>query len=185
VAAFGAFGYELDFGELSPAERRAVKEQIAFYKAHRRTFQYGKLEIIEADRKNRAVWKVTGEDEIFVGFFQSHASACPARDVLRVPGLDPNKEYTVTTVKQYLRIGRFGSLIKHLVPFSVNADGFLVRTVERHFEMTDGREEYICRGDALAEGINLAMQYEGTGYADTLRILGDFGSNIYHIKERS
>ena len=185
VAAFGAFGYELDFGELTPAERRAVKEQIAFYKEHRRTFQYGKLEILETDRKNRAVWKVTGEDEIFVGFFQSHASACPARDVLRIPGLDPNKEYTVTTVKQYLRIGRFGSLIKHLVPFSVNADGFLVRTVERHFEMTDGREEYICRGDALAEGINLAMQYEGTGYADTLRILGDFGSNIYHIKERS
>ena len=185
VAAFGAFGYELDFGELTPAERRAVKEQIAFYKAHRRTFQYGKLEILETDRKNRAVWKVTGEVEIFVGFFQSHASACPARDILRIPGLDPNKEYTVTTVKQYLRIGRFGSLIKHLVPISLNADGFIVRTVERNFEMTDGREEYICRGDALAEGINLAMQYEGTGYADSLRILGDFGSNIYHIKERS
>lgn len=184
VASFGVLGYELDFGELTPAELKAIKEQIEFYKAHRRTLQYGKLEILKADRKTRAVWQITGESERVSGFFQTHAPACPPRDILRSPGLDPHKEYSLTSVKQHLRIKRFGSLIKHLVPFSIKADGFLVRTVDRHFEMTDGKEEYTVFGDALAEGINLQMRYEGTGYSDKLRILGDFGSNLYMIKEK-
>ena len=184
VAAFGVLGYELDFTELTQGDLRAIKEQIAFYKAHRRTFQYGKLEILETERKNRAVWQVTGEGERFVGFFQSHAPACPERDILRSPGLLPEREYAVKTVKQYLRIKRFGALIKHLVPFSIKTDGLLVREVDKRFQMTDGAEEYFAFGDTLKEGINLQMQYEGTGYSDKLRILGDFGSNLYHIKER-
>ena len=27
------------------------------------------------------------------------------------------------------------------------------------------------------------MQYEGTGYNDKIRLLGDYGSNLYLIKE--
>ncbi len=184
VSAFGVLGYELDFTELTPAELKAIKEQIAFYKAHRRTFQYGMLEIVETERKNRAVWQVTGDEERFIGLFQSHAPACPKRDILRSPGLLPKTEYSVKTVKQYLRIKRFGALIKHLVPVNIKTEGLLVRTVDRHFEMTDGIEEYIVSGAALDEGINLNMQYEGTGYSESLRILGDFGSNLYMIKEK-
>ncbi len=185
VAAFGVLGYELDFGELTPAELKSIKEQIAFYKEHRRAFQYGKLEILKTNRNNRAVWQVTGDNERFVGFFQSHAHACPERDILRSPGLDKDKEYTVTTVKQYLRVKRFGGLIKHITPIYLKPDGFILRTADKYFQMTDGKEEYTVFGDALAEGINLEMQYEGTGYSDKLRILGDYGSNLYHIKERT
>ena len=36
----------------------------------------------------------------------------------------------------------------------------------------------------LSEGINLAMQYEGSGYDPALRILGDYGSSLYLIKEK-
>ena len=49
--------------------------------------------------------------------------------------------------------------------------------------MIDGMEEYIASGKALKVGIGLAMQYEGTGYNENLRMLGDFGSDIYLIEE--
>jgi alpha-galactosidase len=49
--------------------------------------------------------------------------------------------------------------------------------------MKDGKEKYVASGAALEEGINLAMQYEGSGYVPELRVLGDFGSNMYIINE--
>ncbi len=183
VAVFGVLGYELDFGELTPSEMKTIKEQIAFYKEHRRTFQYGKIKILETERKNRAVWQIDGVGESFVGSFQSHVSACPERDMLRVSGLSPEKEYTLKTVDQPLRIKRFGGLIKHIMPIYLKPDGFILRTADKYYQLKDGSEEYTVFGDALSEGINLAMQYEGTGYSDKIRILGDFGSNLYHIKE--
>jgi len=183
VAAFGVLGYELDFSELTPKECKEIKEQIAFYKEHRRTFQYGRLLKVALLKENQRSFQIEGEDEIIAGLYQTHAPACPARDVLRIPYADKDTECTVTTVSQYLRIKRFGGLIKHLVPFGINSEGFLVRTVDRHLSLTDGAEKYVCRGDVLNIGINLAMQYEGTGYNDKLRILGDFGSNLYIIKK--
>ncbi len=183
VAAFGVLGYELDFGELTPHERREIKEQIAFYKKHRRTFQYGKLNFVKSEKTNQILWQIKGDDEIFAGIYQRHQTSCPERDILRVPLCDAYKEYLVESVKQYLRIGRFGSLIKHITPVALRADGFIVRVADRHFAMTDGKEFYKCSGRALRAGIGLAMQYAGTGYHEKLRILGDFGSNIYHIKE--
>jgi alpha-galactosidase len=183
VAAFGVLGYELDFNELTPREQKEVREQIAFYKAHRRTLQYGRLFRPSRDGKNKLSWQIKGEGEIIAGEFQHFFSSCPPRDRLRVPLAAPDKKYTVTSKPQDLRIKRFGSLIKHLVPFNIKADGFLVRTVDRHFALTDGTEHYTVRGDALNFGINLEMQYEGTGYSDKLRIYGDFGSGIYVIKE--
>ncbi|MBQ8583844.1 MAG: alpha-galactosidase [Clostridia bacterium] len=184
VAAFGVLGYELDFGELTPRERKEVKAQIAFYKAHRRTLQYGRLYRPCRDGRNKLSWQVLGDGEIIAGEFQHFFSSCPPRDRLRVPLASPDKQYTVDTKPQDLRIRRFGSLIKHLVPFDIKADGFLVRTVDRHFALTDGREHYTVRGDALNYGINLEMQYEGTGYSDKIRIYGDFGSGIYVISEK-
>lgn len=183
VSAFGVLGYELDLGELTPHERREIAEQIEFYKAHRHTFQYGKLKIVKCEKPHQISWQIASDGEIIAGLFQSHAPACDVRDTLRVPDADPNKTYTVESVKQYLRIRRFGSLIKHVSPVALRADGFILRTVDRHFAMTDGRECYTVSGRALREGINLAMQYEGAGYHGDLRILGDFGSNLYLITE--
>ena len=63
-------------------------------------------------------------------------------------------------------------------------DGLILRTVNKYYAMRDGVEYYTASGAALDEGINLAMQYEGSGYDPNLRILGDFGSNLYLIKEK-
>ena len=183
VAAFGVLGYELDFAELTPDERRQVKEQIAFYKEHRRTFQYGSLKKVKLKNPEQISWQINSDKETIAGIYQKYKAACPGRDRLDVPGLEPDKLYDVESRDQYLRISKFGGLIKHIVPIHLNPSGFILRTVNKYFSMKDGKEKYVASGAALEEGINLAMQYEGSGYDPGLRILGDFGSNMYIINE--
>ena len=184
VAAFGVLGYELDFGELTSAERRQVKEQIAFYKAHRRVFQYGQMRKVKLKNPDEISWQINSKEETIAAIYQKYKTACPGRDRLDVPGLDPEKLYTVESNDQFLRIKRFGGLIKHITPIYLKPDGFILRTVDKFFAMKDGKETYTASGALLSEGINLAMQYEGSGYDPNLRILGDYGSSLYIIKEK-
>ncbi|MBQ7915286.1 MAG: alpha-galactosidase, partial [Firmicutes bacterium] len=183
VAAFGVLGYELDFGELTPDERRQIKEQIAFYKAHRHTFQYGRIVRNTLADGTRETWQMSCEDEIIAGIYNLSYHTSPGRDFLPIYDAQKGKRYTMDSVKQSLRISRFGSLIKHVVPITLKADGFIMRTVDKFYAMTDGQEHYECSGEALQSGIPLAMQYSGTGYNPTIRVLGDWGSTLYLIKE--
>ena len=182
VAALAPLGYELDFAELTPDEQKQIKAQIEFYKAHRKTFQQGRL-VQLGGREGQVCRQIIGDGEIIACIYRTHTPAVPERDILRVPYADPTKTYKVTRVEQRLRIKRFGSLIKHITPIHIKPDGFILRTVDRHFSLVDGREEYECSGLALRAGIGLNMQYEGTGYHPDLRILGDFGSDMYLITE--
>ena len=184
VAAFGVLGYELDFRELTYAERQQVKEQVAFYKAHRRTFQRGQLKKVKNKRSDEITWQISSSDETMAAIYQKYKVACPGRDRLNVIDLNPDTLYTVESRDQSLRISRFGGLIKHIVPVSLRGDGFIIRFANKYFAMKDGKENYVASGAALEEGINLAMQYEGSGYDPNLRILGDFGSSLYIIKEK-
>ena len=183
VAAFGVLGYELDLSELTPAEMRQIKKQIEFYKANRRVFQYGSLRKVKLKNFDEISWQIAKDGTTVVGLYQKYKTACPGRDLLNVPHLDEDKLYTIESNEQYLRISRFGGLIKHITPVHLKPDGFILRTANKYFAMKDGAESYTASGAALREGINLAMQYEGSGYDPNLRILGDFGSSLYIIKE--
>ena len=182
VATFGVLGYELDFGELTPDERRQIKRQIAFYKAHRKTLQYGRLACVDAG-KERAGWQISRSDETIAAIYNLEYHTSPARDTLRVLGTEKDATYTVKTVEQRLKISRFGSLIKHVFPITVKADGALMRFVNAHFSMKDGVETYTVTGAGLESGIPLAMQYSGSGYHKDLRLLGDWGSTLYLIEK--
>ena len=183
VAAFGVLGYELDLSELTPAEMRQIKKQIEFYKANRRVFQYGSLRKVKLKNSDEISWQIAKDGTTVAGLYQKYKTACPGRDRLNVPHLDEDKLYTIESNEQYLRISRFGGLIKHITPVHLKPDGFILRTANKYFAMKDGAESYTASGAALREGINLAMQYEGSGYDPNLRILGDFGSSLYIIKE--
>ena len=184
VAAFGVLGYELDFSELTPAERKHIKYQIEYYKAHRRIFQYGQFKKVKLKNPEEISWQITLGGESFAAIYQKCKDSCPGRDRLDVPGLDPDKLYSIQSRRQFLRIRRFGGLVKHITPIYLKPDGFILRTVDRYFAMVDGGESYTASGAMLSEGINLAMQYEGSGYDPGLRILGDYGSSLYFIKEK-
>ena len=182
VATFGVLGYELDFGELTPDERRQIKRQIAFYKAHRKTLQYGRFARVDAGAE-REIWQISRENECVAGIYNLSYHTSPARDTLRVLNLAENETYTVKTVEQRLKIARFGSLIKHVFPVSLKADGAILRFANRHFSMKDGVESYTVSGKGIAGGIPLAMQYSGTGYHPSLRLQGDWGSTLYLLEK--
>lgn len=182
VACFGCLGYEMDLKYLSPEEKKEIKEQIAFYKKHRKVFQYGRFTRIRDARgkENKVIWQSTSNDGsiALTGFFQTQAAAAESDDKLIVTGLRAGR-YIVRTRPQRLFIERFGGLVKHILPVELNPDGFVLRMANRFYSLTDCVEEYECSDKALKAGIPLKSQFMGTGYNKNVRMLGDFGSNIY------
>ena len=191
VACFGCLGYEMDLRFLSPIEKREIKDQIAFYKEHRKTFQYGIFERLPvpvpvkpdpSKSLDKKIWICRGKSEVMAGFFQTLAGIGEEPDTLRISGLDSETKYQVTTHPQRLYIKRFGSLVKHLLPVTLNPDGFILRAVNRFYALIDCVESYECRGNVLASGILLNNQFMGSYYNNKTRLLGDYGSSLYTIK---
>ncbi len=185
VACFGCLGYEMDLKYLTRVERKEIKEQIAFYKAHRKTFQYGRFSRLPAMKENKTHWQCTAADgsEAVAGFFQTQTQASEGYDCLPLTGLDADSRYSVSTRPQSLFIKRFGGLVKHILPVSLDPEGLILRTVGRFYRLTDCVESYECSGDMLNAGIRLNNQFIGSYYNEHTRLLGDFGSNLYVIKK--
>ena len=184
VAAFGCLGYELDLRYLTPKEQEEIKNQILFYKEHRALLQYGRFRRVQSHKKNKVLWQVTdtcGQNAIS-GFFQTMTEAAESSDWLTVKGLSPETMYQVQTKDQFLYIRRFGGLIKHVAPVDLDPNGMILRTVNKRFTMQDSVEKYVVPGQALEMGIWINDQFIGTGYNGQLRLLGDFGSQLYVIQ---
>jgi len=101
VAFFGVFGYELDPTGLSDEERREVRAQIAFYKAHRELFQYGRFVRLRSPFEgdgNETAWSAVASDRrrAVVGFYRVLNRPVPGPDRLRLRGLDPVASYRVS-----------------------------------------------------------------------------------------
>lgn len=181
VAAFGCLGYEMDLKTLSPVQRREVKRQIAFYKEKRSLFQYGDFLRGEGGKPNQTVWHCVRADggEAVSGFFQGQARAADGFDRLRFTGLAPDARYRVRTLPQSLFLSRFGDLIKHVLPAWLSPCGWALRLAGRHFCLNDCVETYEATGEALMGGVLLNDQFIGSGYNEHIRLLGDYGSNLY------
>ncbi len=181
VAAFGVLGYELDLKYLTGLQKKEIREQIAFYKEHRRTFQYGRFSRFDPRKANKIGWQTVARDgsEAVSGFFQTLATANEGYDTLRVTGLDPARRYTVTTRPQYLYLDRFGELLKHILPVTLDPNGPVIRTAGKVYHLTDCVETYQATGALLAAGVMLDNQFMGSGYNEHTRLLGDFGSALY------
>lgn len=183
VAAFGCLGYELDLRHLTPKELEEIRNQIAFYKEQRQLLQYGIFRRVQTHKKNKVLWQVAdlATGDVISGFFQTMTQAAEGSDWLTVKGLESMAMYRVRTKEQFLYIKRFGGLIKHVAPVDLNPNGVILREVNKRFTMQDGVEEYVVPGQALEMGIWLNNQFIGTGYDTKLRLLGDFGSQLYIV----
>ena len=182
VAFFGGFGLEFDLAHLLPVEEAELKETIAWYRAHRETFQFG------AFRRNRAEegavsWQVTGPDETIVALFHRLIHADPGYEWLHAEALAPDVLYTVESRRQALRVSQFGSLLKHVTPVELDPNGAVVRTADRHYRMVDASERYVCSGALLSSGLPLAQRFACTGRSEKIRLQGDFLSNLYVIRK--
>ena len=176
VSYFGCLGYELDLKHLLPVEVAEIKVQIAFYKQYRELFQYGKF------TRTKTGWQVSDGKMAIAGVFHTLVSAGPGYEQLRVSGLDREQMYTLRSLEQKIRVGQFGHLLKHVLPFSVSPNGILVHTADAHYAMPDGGEDMVASGAALQSGVMLAPLFRGTGYGKDQRNQGDYGSNVYVIE---
>ncbi len=185
VAAFGCLGYELDLKYLTKMEKEELAEQIAFYKEHRHTLQYGVYSRMDYPKDNKVQWQVCERDgsKAVTGFYQILAQAAEGYDYLRVSGLREEQKYRMETKPQKLYLERFGGLIKHVLPVKLNPDGMVLRMANQVYALQDCVEEYQGSGAMFASGVLLNNQFVGTGYNEQVRLLGDFGSNLYVTKE--
>lgn len=96
VAMSGVFGYELDLTQLSIAEKTEIKEQVNFYKQHRRLLQYGQfIRLKNPFEENDTAWMFVSEDqsEALVFYFRVLAEASAPLVILKLAGLDETTRY--------------------------------------------------------------------------------------------
>ena len=182
VASFGVLGYELNFDYLSPAERNEIKKQIEFYKEHRMLFQYGQL--IRHDKKDNThiTWQVEKNNCHMIAQFQTLAEASPSFEKLEVKRVNSDVLYRVHNFQQRLPLKRFGHLISHALPIKLNTNGFIMRQIGKYKMLDNALVDDIASGEILKKGLKLKQQFMGTYYNDQTRIIGDFGSMMYHIE---
>ena len=98
VAAFGAFGYELDLARLTEEERVMVREQIAFVKKYRKLIHTGDFYRLKSPFEgNIAAWMVVSQDkkQAIVAYFKILNDVnCEFRR-LSLKGLDEELLYEV------------------------------------------------------------------------------------------
>ena len=184
VACFGVLGYEIDITTMTKAEKKAVSEQIKFYKEHRQLFQTGIFSRIESD-DNYMIWQVTSEDkkEAIVLLYQRLAVPNAGSDCLRPVALLEDELYEVSARKQYISIRQFGNLVNQVSPVPITNDGLIQSAVNKFYMLESEKEQYQAYGDMLMNaGIKLKQQFAGTGYNEQTRVMGDFSSRLYVIR---
>lgn len=180
VSFFGNLGYELDLKHLLPTEEKEITSQIQFYKRYRRLFQFGAFARLQAE--DGVAWQVSGGNTCLAGLFHKLQYAAPPYEQLWLNGLQPEKQYSLVSREQLVRVGMFGSLVKHIVPVELNPNGFVLRTADRLYPMADGIERMTASGSALMSGVMLSPRFQGTGYHKDGRNQGDFCSNVYVVE---
>ena len=105
VAAFGVLGYELELKFMTHAEKKEIKEQIEFYKKHRKTLQYGVFRRFDERKANKRHWQISAPDgkEHICGHFQTLCTAAEGFDELPVSGLEPEAKYLVKAKPQKIQ----------------------------------------------------------------------------------
>jgi len=184
AACFGCLGYELDLKYLTPMEKKEIRGQIAFYKAHRAVLQYGRFYRLGGERPNRVFWQCVAQDRSrsVLSAFQTLTGASESGEILPVTGIAENAVYRLETRPQRIFLRRFGGLLKHILPFELNPDGPVLRLANRLYALTDCVERYEAGGGTLMQGVRLNCQFLGTGYSKSVRMLGDFGSSLYTLE---
>ena len=187
VASFGILGYELIFKEMDDLEKKHIIELIKIYKENREIFQYGSFSqnayILD---HNDIAWRVVSKDKTkeLVMHFNKLQLPDPKDTYLYTGGLKDETKYRIGVVMQHHNIKKFGSLINMVLPVHLNPNGNIVSFISRHRGLDSDKQEYIVNGSVLNKSaVILNSEWSGSGLNDAVRVMGDFGSKLYIIKE--
>ncbi|WP_261805703.1 alpha-galactosidase [Lapidilactobacillus luobeiensis] len=103
VAMSGMFGYELDLTKLTPAEKQAVKVQIATDQQYRALVQQGDFYRLSApETPAGCAWSFVAADrsEMLAFAFSELSQAQPAFQLIKFVGLDPQRQYQDQATRQ-------------------------------------------------------------------------------------
>lgn len=167
VAAFGVLGYELNLLELTEIEKKTIKNEIDYYKKHRKLLQFGQFYRLE-QRKGKELYMIADESltEGIIAYYQALQAPNPNKEKIKTYYLDNNKYYHIVSREQWIQEKDFGEHSKNLE--------------ERRVAI----ERFEAWGDHLNyAGFNLSEQTIHYQPGDTTRIIGDFGSRLYYISE--
>ncbi len=184
VAAFGSFGYECSFTEMSREEMAAVKAQIDLYKKYRHVLQYGRF---YRGRAYGNVWEwicVSEDKKTAVGMLcQKEMMPGEPRQYFTPKGLDENTKYHFYGRELKFNVKEFGSLINTAAPFHVRQDSLVHNVIARFVKMDSEKENYTSYGDTLMYGgVELAPAFVGTGFNEHVRYFPDYGSRLYFME---
>lgn len=186
VAVFGLLGYELDVTKLSNFEKKVIIKQIEYYKTHRKLLQYGRFNRINSPfNSNITTWMVSQGRQHIIGNYQKLQIPNEGFESIRVLGLDPDKDYNIVSREQYFNVKSFGDLINQVSPIKIKENGVVHQLVSDNYMFEANKESFEAGGDELMyAGLKLTHQFIGTGYNDSIRHMGDFGSRIYLLEEK-
>jgi len=186
ISAFGLLGYEFDITNITPFEEKVIKKQIAFYKEHRNLFQYGRFYRIKSpfETNNTAIAVVSKDKkEALLGLFKTLEQPNSGFEVIDMSMLDKNHTYRIRNREQYINLDTFGYLVKHALPIRLNPHGILFHMLNNRYLFAVEKEEKIIAGDILVNrGFIPKQNFIGSGINENVRLMGDFGSRIYHFK---
>ena len=188
VASFGVLGYELDLSKLTKFDEELIKRQVEYYKDYRHLFQYGTLKRISSVRNsNETIWQITSPDkgEAIILYFQDKALPNPSFRTIKVDGLKEGM-YKVTNRVQYMNIRTTGSLVNHVLPIKLKVNGFLLNLVANRYLYKNEEMDKTISSDQL-EHMELLLHhtFTGTGTNDSVMMLPDYGSRLFHIKKEN
>jgi len=183
VAAFGILGYELDLRDLGAEARQEIADQIALYKAWRDVLQRGSF--YRGRSGNEHEWTCVSPDgRQAVGLLLRELARPNFQSWIFTPaGLDPKRRYRLCNVRRDVNVKRFGSLINTESPVHVRQGSLVHSVIARVMKMPGEQEDLTASGDTLMRaGVKLSQEFSGTGYAEGVRLFGDFASRLYFLE---
>lgn len=181
VAAFGIFGYECNFCEMSKEDMAAIKAQISLYKKWRETLQFGTF------MRGRSFDDYIGQ--------QNHGSlknSCS--NIMEWTCISSDKEKAVGLLFQKLAIPNtsYGYYrAKGLSPDSLyHFYNYLLESAENSgasYTKIEGEvEDTYAYGDTLMyHGVKLKKAFAGTGYNKDIRYFKDFFARLYFMEKEN
>ncbi len=170
VAAFGLLGYELDVTKLNAAQEKSIKAQIAFYKEHRDLFQKGRFYCLNDPQADKGgAWMVVSQDRRQAAVLEMTGLVRPntSMPVIRLTGLDETLTYQVSVRPQSVELDSFRTLLNHVSPVKLRADGMLVHLAGEVYQLPCEQLEFTAAGDLLMyAGLRPPQRFSGTGYTD-------------------
>ena len=181
VAAMGVLGYEMDPGEMSADKRQRVREQVAFYKAHRRLLQFGQLYRCAApEGEYFTVIAAPDGGEAAGVHFVWHNQANPVHKPLYARGLAPERVYGLTNRAAEVRLKDFGSLANRISPVRIRSGSLVEKVADQVVKLPADHLELTASGAAFCTGGFYPVQsFGGTGLGSGTRVMKEFDSRLY------